>query len=65
MTDTPEKPAPSPGQIAAAEDRAERERLAAELQAILTRLGIVLAPRPGFAARRRDRMLRPRQTREG
>lgn len=65
MTDTPDKPTPTPGQIAAAEDRAERARLAAELAAILKRLGIAAGPGPGFATRRRDRMLRPLRTREG
>lgn len=54
-------------QIAAAADRSEQARLDADLAAAL-RNGSVLvveAPRPGFAARRRDRMLRVQQTREG
>lgn len=53
-------------QTIAESDRAERERLDADIAAALARHGVLMVDcRPGFAARRRDRMLRVRQTRKG
>jgi hypothetical protein len=48
-------------------DRGERARLDADLAAALHRGGVVLveAPRPGFAARRKNRLLTAPSTREG
>lgn len=46
-------------------DRQEAERLREAMTETLQRLGISPEPRPGFAARRRDRMLRVPTTRRG
>lgn len=48
-------------------NRQEAERLRAAMSSTLQRLSIAPEPRPGFAGRRRDRMLRvpSTRTREG
>lgn len=46
-------------------ERAEKQRIDAKIAAALARHGIFTEPRPGFAARRRDRMLRVQRTRDG